>query len=180
MRTESTITCPKCGHQATEQMPTDACQFFYDCKACGERLKPLSGDWLRILFLRVGAVPADSGGALLCLIAGRPGSMKRCHYRGLASWSLIRSSGGVLVDTAPDPELAAQVKQRLEIEGDRVGDLHLWRLGPGHLGLIVSIVSDRPQPPTAYRDRLDGVPDLSHVTVEVHACNEHGPFHTEA
>ncbi|HYS45526.1 MAG TPA: GDCCVxC domain-containing (seleno)protein, partial [Rhizomicrobium sp.] len=29
---ESTITCPVCGHQATEVMPTDACQFFYDCK----------------------------------------------------------------------------------------------------------------------------------------------------
>src|SRR3954447_26207150 len=40
----STITCPKCGHAATEVMPTDACQFFYDCKGCGERLKPLPGD----------------------------------------------------------------------------------------------------------------------------------------
>jgi len=40
----STITCPKCGHAATESMPTDACQFFYDCKACGERLQPLTGD----------------------------------------------------------------------------------------------------------------------------------------
>jgi transcription elongation factor Elf1 len=38
---DSTITCPKCGHRASEQMPTDACRFFYDCNACGERLKPL-------------------------------------------------------------------------------------------------------------------------------------------
>src|SRR5271169_5626253 len=37
---ESTITCPRCGQLATETMPTDACQFFYDCKGCGERLKP--------------------------------------------------------------------------------------------------------------------------------------------
>ena len=44
MRTEGIITCPKCGHLAAEQMPTDACQFFYDCKGCGERLKPLPGD----------------------------------------------------------------------------------------------------------------------------------------
>jgi hypothetical protein len=42
--TESTITCPKCGHRATEKMPTDACQFFYNCKGCGERLKPKPGD----------------------------------------------------------------------------------------------------------------------------------------
>jgi len=40
----STITCPKCAHQATERMPTDACQFFYDCTGCGERIKPKAGD----------------------------------------------------------------------------------------------------------------------------------------
>jgi transcription elongation factor Elf1 len=44
LRLESTLTCPRCGHKATETMPTDACQFFYDCKGCGERLKPKPGD----------------------------------------------------------------------------------------------------------------------------------------
>jgi len=41
---KSTIICPHCGHRAIEQMPTDACRFFYDCKRCGERLKPKPGD----------------------------------------------------------------------------------------------------------------------------------------
>lgn len=41
---ESTITCPSCGHRETETMPTDACQFFYDCKGCGMVLKPKAGD----------------------------------------------------------------------------------------------------------------------------------------
>ena len=36
----STLTCPECGHKKTETMPTDACQFFYDCEGCGARLKP--------------------------------------------------------------------------------------------------------------------------------------------
>src|SRR6476646_11603671 len=40
MQLESTLTCPHCAHQATETMPTDACQFFYDCKNCSARLKP--------------------------------------------------------------------------------------------------------------------------------------------
>ena len=40
---QSIITCPRCGHQATERMPADACQFFYVCRGCGERLKPLAG-----------------------------------------------------------------------------------------------------------------------------------------
>ena len=41
---QSTITCPKCGHRETETMPTDACQWFYDCKGCGEVLRPKPGD----------------------------------------------------------------------------------------------------------------------------------------
>jgi hypothetical protein len=44
MRLKSTVTCPRCGHRATETMPTDACQFFYHCKGCGERLRPRPGD----------------------------------------------------------------------------------------------------------------------------------------
>ncbi|WP_322866950.1 GDCCVxC domain-containing (seleno)protein [Aquicoccus sp. G2-2] len=40
----STLTCPSCGHAETEQMPTDACQWFYECKSCGAVLRPLPGD----------------------------------------------------------------------------------------------------------------------------------------
>jgi len=40
----STITCPECGHQETETMPTDACQWFYECKGCGAIIKPVLGD----------------------------------------------------------------------------------------------------------------------------------------
>ena len=43
----------------------------------------------------------------------------------------------------------------------------------GHAGLIASVVSDRPQAPSAYKQRLDGIAGLSHVTVEVHACEDH-------
>ena len=41
---ESTITCPKCGHEAKEEMPTTACQFFYECENCNTLLKPKDGD----------------------------------------------------------------------------------------------------------------------------------------
>ena len=40
----SRLTCPKCGHVEKEEMPTDSCQFYYDCKGCGELLRPLAGD----------------------------------------------------------------------------------------------------------------------------------------
>ena len=55
---ESVLTCPNCGHQARERMPVDACQFFYDCKGCGERLKPRSGDCC--VFCSYGSVPCPS------------------------------------------------------------------------------------------------------------------------
>jgi cation diffusion facilitator family transporter len=90
----------------------------------------------------------------------------------IVSWSvsLLRSAGAVLVDAVPDRRLAAKVRERLELEGDRVSDLHLWRVGPGHTALIASIVSDNPQAPDAYKARLEGLSGFSHVTVEVNRC----------
>lgn len=41
---ESEITCPHCGHRAIEQMPLNACQYYYDCQGCGELLKANAGD----------------------------------------------------------------------------------------------------------------------------------------
>jgi len=41
---ESVLTCPHCGHSAREIMPTDACQFFYECSACKTVLRPKPGD----------------------------------------------------------------------------------------------------------------------------------------
>jgi len=62
----SIITCPKCGHQATEQMPEDACRFFYNCKGCGEHLRPLPGHCC--VFCSYGSVrcpPTQAGATLI-------------------------------------------------------------------------------------------------------------------
>ncbi|WP_083882557.1 GDCCVxC domain-containing (seleno)protein [Fibrisoma limi] len=44
MLLESIITCPQCGHAHSETMPTEACQFFYECIGCQTVLRPLKGD----------------------------------------------------------------------------------------------------------------------------------------
>jgi cation diffusion facilitator family transporter len=87
----------------------------------------------------------------------------------IASWSvgLIRDTGAILLDRLPDPLMADKVKRVIESEGDRVTDLHLWRLGPGHLGAIVAIATSAQREPAHYRQRLAHFADLSHVTVEV-------------
>ena len=52
-------------------------------------------------------------------------------------------------------------------------DLHLWRLGPGHLGAIVSIGTRSERDEAYFRERLAGFEGLSHLTVEiVHARQE--------
>jgi cation diffusion facilitator family transporter len=90
----------------------------------------------------------------------------------IVSWSLtlLRTAGRVLLDTVPDAALEHSIRERIETGGDRLADLHLWRLGPGHSALIASVVSDAPQAPAVYKERLEGLPGLSHVTIEVNAC----------
>jgi hypothetical protein len=51
----STLTCPQCGKAAAETMPTDACQYFYDCRHCGAVLRPLAGHCC--VFCSYGDVP---------------------------------------------------------------------------------------------------------------------------
>jgi Co/Zn/Cd efflux system component len=89
----------------------------------------------------------------------------------IASWSLslLRAAGGVLLDTVPDPGLEQRIRALMERDGDRVCDLHVWQVGPGHLAVMASVVSEAPQAPAVYKDRLSGLAGLSHVTVEVHA-----------
>ncbi len=41
---DSVLTCPACGFQKPEKMPTDACQFFYECEHCKTLLRPNAGD----------------------------------------------------------------------------------------------------------------------------------------
>lgn len=52
---ESTITCPRCGYNKKETMPTDACQWYYECKGCKSLLKPLAGHCC--VFCSYGTVP---------------------------------------------------------------------------------------------------------------------------
>lgn len=55
LQTESTITCPKCGHQKTETMPTNACVYYYECEQCRTRLQPKGGECC--VFCSYGSVP---------------------------------------------------------------------------------------------------------------------------
>jgi len=129
-------------------------------------------------------VLADAGTSLLAIVALAAGYFWGLGFLDavsglvgalvIASWSygLVRDSAMVLLDADADPKRSAAIRATLEKEvGGRVADLHLWRLGPGHEGLIVSLVSpdavNAEEVKAALRRRY---PDLSHVTVEVAVC----------
>ena len=135
---------------------------------------------LRAAYLHVVADALTSILAIVALLAGR--------YFGwvwldpvigivgalvIAQWSftLIRSSAATLLDTIPDKELESNIRASLETGTDRISDLHLWRVGPGHHAAIICIVASHPQAPAVYKDKLADLPGLSHVTVEVAPCS---------
>ncbi len=90
----------------------------------------------------------------------------------IASWAygLVRDSGAVLLDVRADEDLETVIRDRIETKGDRVTDLHLWQVGPGHCAAVISVISDNPLPPATYKRRLGGLKRLCHVTVEVEHC----------
>ncbi|MDE2182309.1 MAG: CDF family Co(II)/Ni(II) efflux transporter DmeF [Alphaproteobacteria bacterium] len=97
----------------------------------------------------------------------------------IASWAygLIRDSALVLLDAEDDPAMAHAIRGIIEGEvGARVLDLHLWRLGPGHHGLIVSLAgSVKPDSDAIKRKLSERYPSLSHLTVEINVCPDCAP-----
>jgi len=97
------------------------------------------------------------------------------HYRCAGNRQLVmepctQNQRG-LARYAAEKGLAHEIAERLEADsGDRIADLHIWRIRPGHNAAIVSLVSDRPETPADYKARLAGLASLSHVTVEVQCC----------
>jgi cation diffusion facilitator family transporter len=87
----------------------------------------------------------------------------------IAAWAyaLIRDTGAILLDMTPDGAMAERMRTMIENDGDRLTDLHLWRLGPGHLGAILSVATRQQRGPDYYQSLLRRFRSLSHVTVEV-------------
>ncbi len=88
----------------------------------------------------------------------------------IASWAygLVRDTGAILLDMNPDSRMTESVRAAIEGDGDRLTDLHVWRLGPGHLGAIVAVATATSSRGAAfYRQRLARFRSLSHVTIEV-------------
>lgn len=139
---------------------------------------------LRAAYLHVLADALTSVLAIAALLAGRylgwtwadavigiAGAIVIAHW----ALGLARTAARALLDAQDNQALRQQIRRRIEqrgAPGERIRDLHLWRLAPGHDALILSIESRHPQPPEVYKRRLVDLPTLSHVTVEVNPHTE--------
>ena len=87
----------------------------------------------------------------------------------IGSWAvgLMRDTGAILLDMSASQTMAETMRRTIEADGDRLRDLHIWRLGPGHLGAIVAVATAQERGPDYYRALLRQFRHLSHVTVEV-------------
>jgi hypothetical protein len=93
-----------------------------------------------------------------------------CGAIVIAAWSygLVKgNTGAILLDMNPDRGMADRMRAIIEVDGDRLTDLHLWRLGPGHLGAILSVDTQKPRGPEYYQSLVSRFHTLSHVTVQV-------------
>lgn len=86
---------------------------------------------------------------------------------GRWAWGLLKDAGAVLVDMSPPGSLERQVGARLTDGGERLADLHVWRIGPGAVSVVAVIVARDPQPSHTYRDRLLDLTEVRHAVIEV-------------
>jgi cation diffusion facilitator family transporter len=132
---------------------------------------------LRAAYLHVVADALTSVLAIAALVAGRFGGWNwldpAIGVLGavmIARWSLtlMGETGGVLLDAAGTAETERAIRAAVEVEaGVRIDDLHVWRVGPGHLSAIVALAAEQPRPPQHYKRLIDAAVGLSHLTVEV-------------
>jgi len=132
---------------------------------------------LRSAYIHVVADAATSVLAIIALVGGRYlGALWLDPVMGLAgtalvgswAWSLLRTSGRVLLDAEMDAPVVEEVRELLGALPEDVvlRDLHVWRVGKGKYACIVSLTAVDVTP-AHVRERLSVHEELVHVTVEV-------------
>ena len=93
---------------------------------------------------------------------------------GVIAWwvkGLVLESSRVLLDREMDAPIVAQIRDAVQSDGDaQIADLHVWRVGRASYAAVVSVVADQPLTPDVYRDRVQGIAALAHVSFEVNRC----------
>jgi len=86
---------------------------------------------------------------------------------------LLQETSKILLDGRPNEELVEEIRSKIENDTDnRISDIHVWKIGEHTLAAIISIVTHYPRPVEYYRQLVDSVHELAHVTIEVNVCTD--------
>jgi cation diffusion facilitator family transporter len=151
-----------------------------------QRGAPAHDHNLRAAYLHVLADALTSVLAIAALLAGKylgwwflDPAMGILGGVVIMRWSidLCRQASRQLLDAVLASDCESVLKRKLEaIDDVKVADLHVWELGPGRRGCIVSLVTSTPRDTDYYRTAILGAVEVAHLTVEVHRCSRgHGP-----
>jgi Co/Zn/Cd efflux system component len=89
------------------------------------------------------------------------------------AYQLIRTTGLILLDGGIGATIKSRVREAIESDNEsQVTDLHIWRVGSRDMALVVSVVTGAMRNAEEYRSRLKLLPNLAHISVEVHPCDD--------
>jgi cation diffusion facilitator family transporter len=89
------------------------------------------------------------------------------------AYELIKVTGAILLDGGVAADMKAKARELIESDQEsQVADLHLWRVGSKDMALIASVVTGCGRRAQEYQDRLESLPHLAHVSIEVHPCDD--------
>ncbi|WP_319407711.1 hypothetical protein [uncultured Desulfosarcina sp.] len=106
------------------------------------------------------------GWSFLDPVMGIVGALLICHW----AVGLMREFGSVLLDRSGNKNLVRKIEETInDVNGVRIIDFHLWRLGLGHYSAIISLESSNGLNPDYFKKRMRHIRGLSHLTIEVNA-----------
>lgn len=137
---------------------------------------------LKAAYLHVLADALTSVLAIIALLAGKYfGLVFLDPVMGLVggvligswAWGLLKSSGLILLDGNQDNKTKEAIIKAIECDQDtKICDLHLWKLSSNSLGALITLVASNSRSPEEYRNRLDHIHRLDHITIEAHGCTD--------
>jgi cation diffusion facilitator family transporter len=88
------------------------------------------------------------------------------------SYGLLKQTGPILLDSSIEQDYQAAIRETIENDSDNlITDIHIWKVGANHYAAIISIVTQFPKTSQYYKELLNGFHRLSHITIEVNACD---------
>ena len=89
------------------------------------------------------------------------------------AWGLLKESSAILLDAGVKSEVRDEIREIIEADADnRITDLHVWKIGPQHLAVLLTIVTHHPRSASTYKQLLADLYQIKHLSIEVIKCED--------